>query len=63
MADPADEAGVVNEIHHAKAEQKVRAAAAAIPAGEAGECDLCGEYFARTVNGICARCRDRRNLP
>ena len=63
MADPADEAAVVNDRHQLKAEERVRKAAARIPVGEAGECDLCGEYFARTVNGICARCRDKRKLP
>ena len=32
---------------------------AQIPAGEPGECDGCGETFARVVNGYCGRCRDR----
>ena len=34
-------------------------AASQIPVGEAGECDGCGEYYQRTVNGLCARCRDK----
>ena len=34
-------------------------AAANIPHGEAGECNGCGEFFSRTVDGVCARCRDR----
>jgi len=33
--------------------------AANIPVGEAGECNGCGEYFSRTVDGYCARCRDK----
>lgn len=42
--------------------------AAAIPAGQPGECSLCGEYFARVVlvesvgDYCCAKCRDRRGL-
>lgn len=33
-----------------------------LPKGEAGECDYCGEEFARLVNNACARCRDKYNL-
>lgn len=36
---------------------------AAMPAGEPGDCDLCGEWSARLVNGACAPCRDRYKLP
>lgn len=38
---------------------KVRKAAATMPAGTPGECDLCGEWSGRLVNGACAPCRDR----
>ena len=31
--------------------------------GESGECDLCGEWSGRLVNGVCAPCRDRHGLP
>lgn len=34
-----------------------------IPLGEPGECDGCGDWFARTVNGYCGRCRDELRLP
>lgn len=37
----------------------IRRAIADMPAGEAGECDFCGESFARIVNGACGRCRDK----
>lgn len=40
-----------------------RAAAANIPAGEPGDCDLCGEHSMRLVLGACAPCRDRYHLP
>jgi hypothetical protein len=42
---------------------EVRARAAAMPVGRPGECDLCGEWSGRLVNGACAPCRDRRGLP
>jgi hypothetical protein len=32
--------------------------AAQIPKGTHGDCDICGEYFTRLVNGCCGRCRD-----
>lgn len=43
--------------------QRVRDKAAAIPAGEPGDCDYCGEHSPRLVNGNCARCRDKYRLP
>lgn len=39
----------------------IRRRAETMPKGEAGDCDDCGEYFARTVTGFCGRCRDRRS--
>lgn len=33
--------------------------ASEIPAGNSGDCDICGEYFSRLVNGCCGFCRDR----
>lgn len=38
---------------------RIRRAAAKIPEGEEGFCECCGEYFARTVGGLCGYCRDR----
>lgn len=43
----------------ARREQAARQAAADIPAGHPGDCDLCGEWTARLVEGACAPCRDR----
>lgn len=37
-------------------------AAAQIPVSEPGECDLCGEWSGRLVDGVCAPCRDRYKL-
>lgn len=36
--------------------------AAEIPPGNPGECDTCGEYSGRLVNGACAWCRDKYGL-
>ena len=33
--------------------------AAEIPEGKSGDCDICGEYFSRLVNGCCGFCRDK----
>lgn len=43
-------------------EAEIRRAAASIPAGEPGDCDICGEWSGRLVNGACAPCRDRHRL-
>lgn len=47
----------------ARSEAAARAAAASIPPGEPGECELCGEPSGRLVGGHCAPCRDKYRLP
>ena len=47
----------------ARIEAAARAAAANMPAGEPGECELCGEWSGRLIDGHCAPCRDRHHLP
>lgn len=44
-------------------EEAIRRASKEIPPGKAGECDLCGEWCGRLLNGTCARCRDKWKLP
>lgn len=61
MADEADYAADQQQRGDAYRIDAVRAAAAAIPAGEPGECSRCGEDMPRLVNGRCAPCRDGRN--
>jgi hypothetical protein len=34
-----------------------------LPTGSAGDCELCGEWSGRLVNGACAPCRERHRLP
>lgn len=41
----------------------IREAAAKIPAGHPGDCDLCGEWSGRLVGRACAPCRDLHKLP
>ena len=58
MADVADNAGDLIDATEARNIKAIREAAAAIPAGVAGECCDCGEYSRRLVKDSCAKCRD-----
>jgi hypothetical protein len=60
MPDEFDLAQEREEIARANA---IRNNAKDIPPGEPGDCDLCGEWSGRLINGACAPCRDRRKLP
>lgn len=57
-----DEADYGND----RAQQIIDAAIAAsrgeIKPGVAGECDLCGEWSGRLIEGACAPCRDKYHL-
>lgn len=35
----------------------------ALPEGKSADCDLCGEWSSRTIDGVCAPCRDFYHLP
>lgn len=63
MADIADNAADHIEREAAQRIEAARKAAAQMPAGTQGDCDLCGEWSGRLVNGACAPCRDRRRFP
>ena len=60
MADEFDRASAREQEERDAALAATRLAAAAMPKGEPGECDHCGEYFARLVGGMCGFCRDGR---
>lgn len=32
---------------------------ATLAKGKPGECDFCGEYFIRIVDGACVKCREK----
>ena len=62
----ADEIDIANDRAQADNERAIAAArkvAYEIPAGNAGDCDMCGAWSGRLVGGACARCRDRYRLP
>ncbi len=59
-ADEIDRASHSEERARNREIEARRAAAAQIPDGVAGDCDGCGEYFARLVGGKCGFCRDGR---
>lgn len=42
--------------------EEVRKKAELAP-GTPGECELCGEWSGRLINGACAPCRNRFGLP
>lgn len=56
--DLADEAGSLIEMLQQQREASIRREAAAIPAGNPGICDECGDEMGRLVLGVCAPCRD-----
>lgn len=62
MVDDVDRANALAAEETASGVQAAREAAAKIPEGKPGECDLCGEWSGRLVNGACAPCRDRYNV-
>jgi hypothetical protein len=43
--------------------KEIQSRADAIPAGNPGMCVVCDEHSKRLVNEVCARCRDKYNLP
>lgn len=61
--DPLDRAQQLEEAEREEGIEAAHRRAAAIPAGNAGTCDLCGEWSGRLVNGACAPCRDKYRLP
>ena len=61
-----DEIDIANDRAAADTERAgaaARVVAASIPKGDAGDCDLCGSWSGRLVNGAGAPCRDRYRLP
>lgn len=56
-----DDADVTQEAEERMA-ALLRPAAYALPPGQPGDCELCGEWSSRLVVGACAPCRDKRGL-
>lgn len=58
-----DDIDLAQEREQMATDDAIRRAAKEIPPGKPGDCDLCGEWTARLVNGTCAHCRDKWKLP
>ena len=58
----ADEVDFANQRIEEDLQRRIAAARADIPVGVQGECDMCGEWSGRLVNGACAPCRDKYSL-
>lgn len=66
MSDHGDLIDRANDRAAMDTENAVTAArdyASRIPQGHPGECELCGCWSGRLVDGACAPCRDRYGLP
>ena len=59
MADEIDAGCEREQLDRDMALDAARRAAAAIPAGNAGDCDTCGSWSGRLVDGMCSPCRDK----
>jgi len=59
MSDDADRSDQRIEERISDGINEASRAVASMPAGEPGECDGCGEWSGRLVDGYCAPCRDR----
>lgn len=59
-----DEIDVANEYLETMKDAEIKRIrkAAQLEKGEAGECELCGEYSLRLIHNVCAPCRDRYKL-
>ena len=57
--DFSDAATRQEELMREVALQVAMRKAADIQAGNPGECDLCGEFSSRLVDGACCPCRDK----
>ena len=62
MTDDNIDASVAHQEKIKQAEiDKIRLNAKLKP-GYAGDCDMCGEWSSRLINGACAPCRDKYKL-
>lgn len=57
--DEADRASPEIDMNLAEA---IRRHSKDLAPGKPGDCDMCGEWTGRLVNGTCARCRDKYGL-
>lgn len=60
--DDADRAQVDEDMQEDAKARRRASTTYEIPKGEPGDCDMCGEWSARLIDGVCAPCRDRYRL-
>lgn len=58
LTDPLDFAADLSQKLADDEIGRIRRAAAEIPVGSQGDCDFCGYWSGRLVDGACAPCRD-----
>jgi hypothetical protein len=58
----ADEVDIANEQSEKRLAMLIKQARKPLRVGVPGDCDLCGEWSGRLVDGCCAPCRDRYHL-
>jgi hypothetical protein len=57
-----DEADYANEQAEKRLAILIKRASKPLVKGVQGDCDLCGEWSGRLVEGVCAPCRDRYKI-
>ena len=60
LTDPLDFAADLSQKLADDEIGRIRRAAAEIPAGSQGDCEDCGYWSSRLIDGTCAPCRDRQ---
>lgn len=63
MADEADKAqDDLDREEEAQIKLRANTTKYEIPPGVPGDCDICGEWFGRLVDGACVPCRTKYKL-
>ena len=62
MSDDIDHMADRNILYDAAQVQAIRDKAV-LATGKPGDCDFCGDWSGRLIEGVCAPCRDKRGLP
>lgn len=57
-----DDIDLAQERDYISTTASIRANSRDIQPGEPGECEYCGEWSGRLINGACAPCRDKYKL-
>lgn len=61
MTDEFDNASELEQKYRDAAIEKARGKP--LDPGKPGDCEMCGEWSGRLIEGACAPCRDRYKLP